>query len=272
LSQAFKQELSRRKRERLRYGLLSIVGIGTFFGLWEIVARAGLVNSRIIAPPSEIFLLFIRKFYDVTPDNSLLQFNILASLQTALIGFLLGVVVGVPMGWLRAWYKPVDKFLGPIFEVIRPIPPISWIPLSILWVGIGLKARAFIIFFAALIPCVINSYTGVKLTTQVLLDVAKTCGASRFTIFTQVAIPYSLPMVFTGIRVALTNSWTTLVAAEMLASNIGLGYMILMGRSFSRPDLIILGMLVIGLLGALLNYILLKIEGRVLKWKVQQDG
>lgn len=269
MTEAFEQELRRRKKERRKYALLSVIGVGTFFVIWEVIARSGLVNEKILAPPSEICKLFIRKFYDTNPDNSLLQFNILASMQTALIGFALGVVVGVPMGWLRAWYKPVDKFLGPIFEMIRPIPPISWIPLSILWIGIGLKARTFIIFFAALIPCVINSYTGIKLTNPTLIDVAKTCGASRFTIFLKVAVPYSLPMVFTGVRVALTNSWTTLVAAEMLASNVGLGYMILMGRSFSRPDLIILGMLVIGLLGVLLNYILLKIENRALKWRIQ---
>ena len=116
-------------------------------------------------------------------------------------------------------------------------------------VGIGTTAKSYIIFLAAFVPCVINSYTGVKLTNPVLINVAKTCGASKWEIFVKVCVPSSLPLVFTGMRIALGNAWSTLVAAELLASISGLGYMIQQGRSLVRPDIIIVGMMTIGLQG-----------------------
>jgi NitT/TauT family transport system permease protein len=135
------------------------------------------------------------------------------------------------------------------------------------WLGIGLQAKAFIIFFATFVPCLINSYTGIKQTSQVLINVAKTCGASNFTIFRRIGIPSAMTMTFAGVRVALGNAWATLVAAEMLASASGLGYMILMGRQFARPDIIILGIVVIGAIGTILTSLLKLVEQRILGWK-----
>ena len=116
-------------------------------------------------------------------------------------------------------------------------------------------------------PCLINAYTGIKQTSPVLINVAKTCGASNFTIFWRIGIPSAMTMTFAGVRVALGNAWATLVAAEMLAAASGLGYMILMGRQFARPDLIILGIVVIGAIGAILTSLLGVIEQKVLGWK-----
>ena len=116
-------------------------------------------------------------------------------------------------------------------------------------------------------PCVINSYTGIKLTNPTLINVAKTCGATNFQVFYKVGVPSSVQMIFAGIRVALGASWSTLVAAEMLASDSGLGFMILMGRMFARPDLIVLGMLIIGLIGALMTIILSKFENNLARWR-----
>ena len=148
-----------------------------------------------------------------------------------------------------------------------PIPPISWIPLTIIWMGIGLQAKAFIVFFSAFVPCVINSYTGVKQTNPVLINVSKTCGASNIETFFKIGIPSAMTMAFAGIRVALGNAWATLVAAEMLAANAGLGYMILQGRQFARADLIILGIVIIGVIGVLFTWILGLCERKVLRWK-----
>jgi NitT/TauT family transport system permease protein len=126
-----------------------------------------------------------------------------------------------------------------------------------------------IIFVGTFIPSVINSDTGIRLTPQSLIDVAKTCGASYFETFIRVGIPYSLPMVFTGLRIALANSWAALVAAEMLAANSGLGNMIVMGRQFVRTDIIILGMMVIGLIGIVLVNIFERIEKFFLKGRTK---
>lgn len=133
-----------------------------------------------------------------------------------------------------------------------------------------MPAKMFIIFVAAFVPCVINSYLGIRLTDPVRINVAKTFGASEWEIFTTVCIPSSMNMVFTGIRLSLNNSWTTLVAAEMLASTRGLGYMIQLGRTLIRPDIIIVGMFTIGITGALLNNILAMFEKKVAPWRYRE--
>lgn len=257
----------KRKQEKRMYALLSIAGVAIFLLLWELASDTGIVNSRYIAPPSKIIKLFFTKLTDPNPDGAVLGVNILSSLQVSLTGFALAVLIGVPLGLLMGWYRGFDSFVRPIFEIVRPIPPVSWIPLTIVWMGIGLQAKAFIVFFSAFVPCVINSYTGIRQTNPVLINFAKTCGASNFTIFLKIGIPSSLTMVFAGVRVALGNAWATLVAAEMLAASSGLGYMILMGRQFARPDLILLGIVVIGIIGIVLTTLLNKIEDKVLGWK-----
>ena len=192
---------------------------------------------------------------------------VMFSLQIALSGFGLAIVIGIPLGWLMGWYRGFDAFMRPIFEIIRPIPPVSWIPLTIVWMGIGLKAKAFIVFFAAFVPCLINSYTGIRQTKEVLINVCKTFGAGRFETFLRAGIPSSMTMTFAGVKVAIGNAWATLVAAEMLAASSGLGYMILMGRSYGRVDLVILGIVVIGVLGVIISAIIGACENLVLGWK-----
>lgn len=249
------------------YAMLSVAGVLSFFLIWQLLIEFGIVSGRYLSKPTEIVALFIYKMTNTNPDGSTIPVSTLASLEVAIVGLLLAIVTGVPIGLLMGWYKGFRKFIKPVFEILRPIPPISWIPLTILWLGIGIKAKAFIIFFAAFIPCVINSATGIEQTNKTLINVAKTCGASNVEIFFKVGIPSALPIMFAGIRVALGNAWATLVAAEMLAANSGLGYMILMGRNYARADIVILGMVLIGALGALFTGTLGFIERRVIKWR-----
>lgn len=249
------------------YAMLSVAGVLSFFLIWQLLIEFGIVSGRYLSKPTEIVALFIYKMTNTNPDGSTIPVSTLASLEVAIVGLLLAIVTGVPIGLLMGWYKGFRKLIKPVFEILRPIPPISWIPLTILWLGIGIKAKAFIIFFAAFIPCVINSATGIEQTNKTLINVAKTCGASNVEIFFKVGIPSALPIMFAGIRVALGNAWATLVAAEMLAANSGLGYMILMGRNYARADIVILGMVLIGALGALFTGTLGFIERRVIKWR-----
>lgn len=249
------------------YAMLSVAGVLSFFLIWQLLIEFGIVSGRYLSKPTEIVALFIYKMTNTNPDGSTIPVSTLASLEVAIVGLLLAIVTGVPIGLLMGWYKGFRKFIKPVSEILRPIPPISWIPLTILWLGIGIKAKAFIIFFAAFIPCVINSATGIEQTNKTLINVAKTCGASNVEIFFKVGIPSALPIMFAGIRVALGNAWATLVAAEMLAANSGLGYMILMGRNYARADIVILGMVLIGALGALFTGTLGFIERRVIKWR-----
>lgn len=247
--------------------MLSLTGILVFFVVWELLVITGAVDSKKLCDVLEIFRLFIIKFTDPNPDGAVLLVNVWSSLQIALCGFGLSVVIGIPLGWLMGWYRGFDAFMRPIFEIIRPIPPVSWIPLTIVWMGIGLPAKSFIVFFAAFVPCLINAYTGIRQTKEVLINVGKTFGATNFTIFWKVGIPSSMTMTFAGIKVAIGNAWATLVAAEMLAASSGLGYMILMGRSYGRVDLVILGIVVIGLLGVVISALIGAAENLVLGWK-----
>ena len=250
-----------------RYAVISVLSVLTFLLIWQGCVTAGILSDKILPAPTKVFAALFDKLNNKSPDGSLLQTNILVSLKVACSGLLLAIVFGVPLGWLMGWYKTVSLFVRPIFEILRPIPPIAWIPLTILWVGIGLEAKAMIIFFASFVPCVINATAGIKSTNQTLINVAKTYGASDFTIFLKIGIPSSLPMTFAGIRIALNSAWSTLVAAELLAANAGLGYMINMGRQFGRVDIIVLGMVTIGILGFAFSWIFTKLEHIFVKWR-----
>lgn len=269
LERGHKEYQKQIKKENRKYALLSLMGIVIFLALWQAVVVFGLVDSNRLPAPTTILQTLIIKTYSKAPDGNTLFVNIMASLQVALTGFLTAIVIGIPLGLFMGWWEYADRFIRPIFELVRPVPPIAWIPLVVVWMGIGLKAKAMIIFFTAFVPCVINSYTGIKLTSKTLINVSKTFGASNFEIFYKVGIPSALPMVFAGIRVALGNSWSTLVAAEMLAASAGLGYMIQIGRTIARPDIVIAGMVTIGATGAILSGILSSVEGKLLQWQVK---
>ena len=147
-----------KSKEGLNYALLSAAGIITLLAVWQLVVSVGLVNERMLPAPTQIFETQMYKFANKAPDGNVLWVNILASLQVALSGFLAAIIIGVPLGLVMGWWTYADRFIRPIFELVRPVPPIAWIPLVVVWMGIGLKAKALIIFFTAFVPCVINSY------------------------------------------------------------------------------------------------------------------
>ena len=162
------------------------------------------------------------------------------------------------------WFSVAEGLARPIFEMIRPIPPIAWIPLTIFWFGIGISGKVFIIWLGGIVPCVINSFTGVRMTNPTLIQMARTYGATDWQIFTKLCIPSALPMVFGALQIALAYCWTTLVAAELLAADTGLGYLITMGRRLAMPDLVVLGMVMVGLTGAVIGVAIDRVEKRLL--------
>ena len=241
---------------------VSLASFAAFLIFWELICRYDIVGPYQLVPPSEIFVVFFEKFYDIDPDGATLQAHTLTSLGLALGAFGLAMLIGVPLGLFMGWYKPVRFLVRPIFDTIRPIPPIAWISLAILWLGIGYTAKVFIIWLSAFVPCVINAYIGITLTNPVLIRVANIYGASNWETFVKIGIPSAIPMIFTGLKLSLNAAWTTLVAAELLAASEGLGFMIQMGRRIARPDIIIVGMLAIGFSGALMSMLLSYIESR----------
>lgn len=251
----------------IRKILLGCAGIAIFLVIWQLLISTGVISDRTMSTPKQVLDTFLIKLSSKAPDGATVQEHFFSSIKLAMTGFFAAMAVGIPMGLLMGYFKAARMFLNPVFEIIRPVPPIAWIPIVIMFLGIGMPAKVFIVFVAAFVPCVINSYTGVKLTNPVYINVAKTMGASHWRIFTKICIPSAVPMIFTGIRISLGSSWSTLVAAEMLASTSGLGYMIQMGRTIIRPDIILVGMLVIGCTGALMSFILGRIEKHIAPWR-----
>ncbi|WP_243207169.1 ABC transporter permease [Mediterraneibacter hominis] len=261
--------LRKKEKKKKRTTILcGIISIAVFLCVWQLLCTLKIVSGDVLASPLQVIDAIITKIGDPRPDGNTLIENILSSFKLAMIGFFLALIVGLPLGLLMGWYRPLDKLVKPIFELIRPLPPIAWIPIVIVLLGIGTVAKSFIIFFTTFVPIVINSYTGIRETNQVYINYAKTCGYSNWRIFWTIGIPSAMPLAFAGMVIALGNGWGTLIAAEMLASSSGLGYMIFMGRNYGRIDIIIAGMLVIGLIGLGLTTALSKIENYVLKWRI----
>lgn len=243
---------------------LSFFSIIAFFLGWWLISF--FFPPSLLASPESVAFRLYNLFTEGFAKLTLFQ-HIGVSLTRVLMGFVIAVAVGVPLGLLMGWYKKIEEFVDPIFEMLRPIPPIAWIPLAILWFGIGEESKIFVILIGGLAACLINSYTAIKTTPKILINAAKSLGATDRDIFLEVAIPHSLPFIFSAFRIALGAGWMTLVAAEMIASSSGLGFLILMGREWILSDLIIAGMLTIGVVGYIMDYILRKIEEKICPWR-----
>ena len=244
--------------------LLPLLSLSLFFLSWELIVDMGLVPQTLLASPSAVVELFFAKLANASPDGMLLQEHAWISIKEAFLGYFLALAVGIPLGLAMGWFRLAEGLARPIFEFIRPIPPIAWIPLTVFWFGIGLTGKVFIIWIAGIVPCVINAYVGVRMTNPVLIQMARTYGANDWQIFTQLCIPSSLPMVFGALQLALAYCWTNLVGAELLAADSGLGFLITMGGRVARPDLIVLGMICVGVSGAIIGIIIDYVEKKLL--------
>jgi ABC-type nitrate/sulfonate/bicarbonate transport system permease component len=182
------------------------------------------------------------------------------------LGFVLGGATGLVLGSLMGWFRRFEYVCDPLVEALRPIPPLAYIPLIILWVGIGEDARILMIGLAAFLTTVVTAYAGVKEVPQVYVDAARTLGASNFQAFLTVALPASSPYAFAGLRVALAASWTTLVAAELLAAQSGLGYLIQNSSTFYETDNVMAGIAVIGILAFLMDRALRLFQRYATRW------
>lgn len=253
-------------KAKLKYILISTISVLVLLGIWQLCTDIlHLVPAYALSSPVKVVQSFLYKLTNTAPDGSTLFEHIWTSLKVALVGYGIGAVVGIPLGIAMGWSKKASCFIRPLFDLLRPMPPIAWIPIMIIFLGIGIKARAAIIFLSAFVPCVINSSTGILQTNPVHIWVAQTFGASNIRILFKVAIPSALPQIFTGLTISLTSAWSALVAAELLASSSGLGFMIQANRMIGRPDMIIVGMLTIGAIGAILSAILRILQRCVVK-------
>jgi NitT/TauT family transport system permease protein len=194
-------------------------------------------------------------------DGTLWQ-HIGASLFRVGAGFSLAVAVGVPLGLWMGWVRGAFTTLNPIFQILRPISPIAWIPIAILWFGVGNASPIYLIFISSVFPMVVQTTAGVHTIERRYLRAAENFGVSRSTLFRQVVIPAVLPQIIVGMRIGLGVAWLVVVAAEMIALRSGLGYLIIDSRNAgNRYDLVIAGMIIIGSIGLLLDGLMRLLEG-----------
>ena len=242
--------------------LPSVAVIAALVALWWVVVIA--TASVVFPTPWQV----VTGTMELIADGTLFE-HIGASLFRVGVGFGLAVLVAVPLGLWMGWVKGAYVTLNPLFQMLRPISPIAWIPIAILWFGVGNVSPIFLIFLASVFPMVVQTTVGVHTIEKRYLRAAANFGVSRATLFRQVVIPAVLPQVIVGMRIGLGVAWLVVVAAEMIALRSGLGYLIIDSRNAgNRYDLVIAGMIIIGLIGLLLDGLMRLLEGlKVVRWR-----
>ncbi len=235
-----------------------------FLVIWQLAAFIG--SSHALPSPGEIWREALRLFGEPIGGNSMWM-HVYYSMRRVLIAYFLAALTGLPLGLYMGWNRTFDKVVKPIFELLRPIPPIAWIPIAILWLGIGEGPKVFICYVGAFVIFVLNSYTGMRYADPLLLAAARTFGASRRQQLFNVAIPASLPSVFAGVQNALSMAWMCVLAAELVGAREGVGFIIIQGMDLDRPAMIIVGMVVIGVIGTILAAALRWVERMLCPWR-----
>ena len=246
-----------------------LLPILTLLVLWQAGSELGWIPSYKLPSPLQVLGGFQDLIQLGMPPGHPLHYHILYSLERVLWGYGIAVAIGVPLGILMGWSRKLSALFDPIVELIRPIPPLAWIPIAILWFGIGIKSAAFIIFLGAFFPILLNTINGVQSIDSVLIEAARTLNASDRNIFLKVLIPGSLPSILTGMRIGIGIGWMTLVAAEFtgVKQGYGLGYMIMTARDIQRPDEIMAGMMMIGVIGLGIDMGLKRLADSLLQWR-----
>jgi NitT/TauT family transport system permease protein len=228
---------------------------------WGVVAATG---SVIFPTPWAVVVGTV----ELIRDGSLWR-HIGASLWRVGTGFALAAALAVPLGLWMGWVRGAFDTLNPVFQMLRPISPIAWIPIAILWFGVGDASPIFLIFISSLFPMVVQTIAGVHTIERRYLRAAENFGVSRYTLFSQVVIPAVLPQIVVGMRIGLGVAWLVVVAAEMIALRSGLGYLIIDARNAgNRYDLVIAGMIIIGTIGLMLDVGMRLLEGlKSVRWR-----
>ena len=241
---------------------VSIVSILCLLAIWELICQRGVVSSLFLPAPTAIISALLQMIADGEIGVSLA-----ASLYRILAGFFIGSLVGLAVGLVTGTSALMDKIGTPIVNAIYPIPKIALLPLFILWLGIGELSKVTIIALGVFFPIAMNTYSGVKNVDTLLLKVAASFNASWWMTMKSVVLPNALPMIFAGLRLAAGTSLLLLVAAEMIAAQVGIGALILHYGDLMITDRLMAGVIVLSLLGLVFNLILQFLERKAIPWK-----
>ncbi|MDR2400589.1 MAG: ABC transporter permease [Deferribacteraceae bacterium] len=229
--------------------------------LWDIVCRYEVFSPAVLPSPERTWDTLLRLI-----SNGKLVSSLTISFERVIKGFLIGTTSGIIVGIIMGLSRIVNNLLSSLVEVLRPIPMIAWIPLLILWLGIGEPSKIAVIALGGFWPTLLNTIHGIRSADSKLLEVADILEKNSFEKLIKVVLPSAFPSIFTGFRLGMGVSWSCVVAAEMIASHEGIGYMITFARELSQPDGVMIGMLAIGIFGLIIDSAIRFLQRKLLKW------
>lgn len=266
-----------------RQVLYSIVLPVSLLAIWELLSRKGVFSPQVLPAPSLVFLRWIDYLkplepYDAEKTRAVvwlfsgeLPHDTLASFLRVMGGFAIGTGLALPLGLLMGTSTFTYNLCNPLIQILRPIPPIAYIPLAILWFGLGNPPALFLISLGAFFPVLMNTISGVRHVDPLLIRAARNLGANGWTLFLRIILPAASPYILTGLRVGIGVAFIVVIVAEMIAVNNGLGYRILEAREYLWSDKIIAGMITIGLLGLAIDTVMSRINNYLLRWHRRHD-
>jgi ABC-type nitrate/sulfonate/bicarbonate transport system permease component len=239
-------------RKRMAYGL---VGLALFLAVWTLLSVSGLVPRQFLPAPLDVIARFVALLTTPFAGATLPQ-HLASSLQRYLWGMLLAAAVGIPLGLLMGWFRLLDDVVSPIFDGLRFIAPIAWVPFAALWFGTGIGGPVMIIFAGAFPPCLINSYRGARFVDPHLIEASQMLGTNHLRTIVEVLLPAAVPSIVAGLRVAAGLGWQSLIGAELIVAAAGVGFMMVQAQANVSTPTVMAGMLAIGIAGMLIDVLL----------------
>lgn len=254
-------------KEKLTVVGCALISFTVLLMIWHLAVTFTDLGLMMSSPLTVIRAFFVGLVEPLGPRT--LIGHTAYSLYRVMVGYGLCAVVGIVLGILMGQIRVIDAIIRPVFNLIRPIPGVAWIPLAILWFGIGEKAKYFIIFMGGFANVLLNTYEGTKTVDQKLVGAARMLGASRRQVFTYIVMPATVPYIFAGLQVALSTCWMAVLAAEMVCATEGVGFLINAGMSVANTTQILIGMVSIGIVGLMLASFMRWLERRLCAWKIK---
>ncbi len=254
------------KNYLIRFHFLSFLSIALVLTFWHFISVYKIFGGSFLPTPWAI----IKEIWRLTGESLIgktLFGHLWASLHRVFIGWSLACAVAIPLGVIMAFNDVVRAIVKPIFDLFKPMPPISWVSLSILWFGLGEESKVFIIIIGSFVPCLINTFNSIQLVDPAFYDAARMLGANRRQQIMEVAFFGSISAIFAGLQISLSLAWSCVLAAELVGGRSGIGFLIILGMNQYKPAMIIAGMVVIALTAWLITFLMDHIEKLVCPWK-----
>lgn len=246
------QTIPLRLSEKCAWGALGLVG---FIGLWAALSAFGIVSRQFLPSPLDVLTRFVHLLTNPFAGATLPQ-HLASSFQRYAYGVLLAAFIGVPLGLLMGWFRWLDDVVTPLFDGLRFIAPIAWVPFAALWFGVGIGGPILIIFAGAFPPCLINAYRGARFVEPRLIEAARMLGTGHLRMILEILLPAATPSIVSGLRVSAGLGWQSLVGAELIVAAAGVGFMMVQAQANVATPTVMAGMVAIGLVGMAIDVML----------------